>query len=228
MNYSKPARVSIKHFRLALFYCLCLSFLTACNKGSGANSDVNSNLKVSLGPAQTVTVGEFVYLTPTISNLGSRTITFQWIQTSGNPISLADNDNSYIEFTPLENDLLTFEVIVTDNQGSEYKDSLSITVLPNNEAGQYTAELNWTAPTENANGSVLTNLAGYKIYYGHSINNLDLSIRINDPQQSSLEIKNLNSDHSYFFCVAAYNAIGSEGQCSDAVDIQIYNGYSHS
>jgi len=215
MNDSKQWRVSIKHPRLLVFYCLCLSFLTACNQDSASNNDTSPS--VDLGPDLTVDIGESVHLSPTIKNLDSSTISYLWIQTSGNPISLPDNKSSYIAFTPLVNDFLEFELTVTDNQDQEYKDAVSVTVLPEN--GKYTAQLNWTAPTENENGSALTNLAGYKIYYGQSITNLDVSIIVNTPSETSYDIKNLDSNKSYFFCISAYSTAGSESKCSDTVDI---------
>jgi len=215
MNDSKQWKVSIRHPRLLIFYWLCLSFLTACDQDSASNDDTNPT--VDLGPDLTVDIGESVHLDPTIKNLDTDTISYLWIQTSGNPISLPDNNSSYIAFTPLVNDLLEFELTVTDNQEQEYKDAVSVTVLPEN--GKYTAQLNWTAPTENEDGSILTNLAGYKIYYGQSITNLNVSIVVNAPLETSYDISNLDSDNSYFFCISAYSAAGFESKCSDTVSI---------
>lgn len=215
MNDSKQWKVSIRPPRLLIFYWLCLSFLTACDQDSASNDDTNPT--VDLGPDLTVDIGESVHLDPTIKNLDTDTISYLWVQTSGNPISLPDNNSSYIAFTPLVNDLLGFELTVTDNQEQEYKDAVSVTVLPEN--GKYTAQLNWTAPTENEDGSILTNLAGYKIYYGQSITNLNVSIVVNAPLETSYDINNLDSDNSYFFCISAYSAAGFESKCSDTVSI---------
>jgi len=178
-----------------------------------------SPLSVDLGPDLTVNTGEPVYLTASIKNLGSSTVTYQWIQTSGNLIPLAADDNSYIEFTPLVNDVLEFAVTVTDENGQEYTDSVIVTVLPTDQSPQYSAQLSWTAPIENEDGSSLTNLAGYRIYYGQSATNLDAFIVVSDPLTTTYKINNLDSGHSYFFCVAAYNNTWSESQCSDSVDI---------
>ena len=114
MNDSKQWKVSIRPPRLLIFYWLCLSFLTACDQDSASNDDTNPT--VDLGPDLTVDVGESVHLYPTIKNLDTDTLSYLWIQTSGNPISLPDNNSSYIAFTPLVNDLLEFELTVTDNQ----------------------------------------------------------------------------------------------------------------
>lgn len=222
VNYSKQWQISIKFSYLLLSCCLYLSFLTGCNQDSASRlSDMDTNLNVELGSDLTVNVGESVNLTASIKNLGSSTVTYQWTQTSGNDIELAADNNSYIEFTPLENDSLEFEVTITDNQGMEYTDSVIITVLPENQSAQYSAQLSWAAPTENEDGSSLTNLAGYRIYYGQSATNLDELILVEEPLITSHNIKNLDSVHRYFFCVAAYNTVGLESQCSDTVELSL-------
>src|SRR5580658_607015 len=43
------------------------------------------------------------------------------------------------------------------------------------------ASLDWAAPTTNTNGSALTNLGGYKIYYGTSSSRLSSTITISNP-----------------------------------------------
>ena len=220
VNYSKQWGISNKFSHLLLSCCLCLSFLTGCEQDSASTSrDTDTSLNVELGSDLTVNIGESVNLNASIKNLGSRTVTYQWIQTSGTPIALAADDNSHIAFTPLENDSLEFEVTITDNRGREDTDSVIITVLPENQSEQHSALLSWTAPTENEDGSLLTDLAGYRIYYGQSETNLDALILVNESLTTSYDINDLESEHSYFFCVAAYNTTGSESQCSDTVEI---------
>ena len=219
MNDSKQSKVSIRPLPLFAFYCLFLSFLTACNQDSTSSNDTAPS--VDLGPDLTVNIGELVHLSPTIKNLDTSTLSYLWIQTSGTPIPLADDKSSYIAFTPLINDLLEFELTVTDNEEQEYKDAVSVTVLPENESEQHTALISWKAPTENEDGSVITNLAGYRIYQGLSETNLDTLILVNDPLTTSYQIQKLNSDNNYFFCIAAYNSFGSESKCSDTEEITL-------
>ncbi len=51
-----------------------------------------------------------------------------------------------------------------------------------NQIALGSATLSWKPPTENADGSALTNLAGYRIYYGRNRDNLTESV--DRPQQS--------------------------------------------
>lgn len=220
MNYLNRWGISIKYYHLLLscFLYLSLSILTGCQQDTSSEpSNDDMRVSVELGPDLIVNIGEYVNLTPSIKNLESRVISYLWVQTSGNQISLTAYNKSYINFTPLENDSLEFKVTVTDEQGIEYNDSIIITVVPEND--KYSAELRWTAPTENNNGSELTNLAGYRIHYGRSTTDLSSLILVNEPQTTSYNINNLDPNNSYYFCVSAYNSVGLESECSDIVDI---------
>lgn len=214
MNYLKPLPISSKLSHLLLPACLLL--LTACNPSSSTQSNVSDTVSVDLGSDLTVRAGENVQLTASIRNQDSSVLTYQWLQISGNNISLKNTKS--LEFTTTVNDLLEFEVTVADNQGMEYTDSIIVTVLPADENTQNSALLSWTAPTINEDGSSLTNLAGYKLYRGESAQNLDTFKSVN-AQQTSYEINNLVSGYSYFFCVKAYNNKGTESQCSTTVKI---------
>ena len=72
------------------------------------------------------------------------------------------------------------------------------------------------APTTNVDGSALTDLAGYDIYYGTDQNNLTQVIRISDPTTLSYKISNLSSG-TYYFGVASYTTAGIEGILSALV-----------
>jgi hypothetical protein len=71
-----------------------------------------------------------------------------------------------------------------------------------------TASLSWVAPTLNTNGSPLTTLTGYHIFYGNSPNALTQSIAITSAA-TSYEITNL-APGTWYFAVAADSSDGSE------------------
>jgi hypothetical protein len=78
------------------------------------------------------------------------------------------------------------------------------------------ADLSWTAPTQNEDGSVLTDLAGYKIYYGTATGTYDLGpIDIADPTALSYVVTGLANDTTYYFVATAYNTNGVESQYSN-------------
>ena len=47
------------------------------------------------------------------------------------------------------------------------------------------ATLDWQPPTQNSDGSALTNLAGYTVYYGTSPDNLAQSVKVSNPGAES-------------------------------------------
>jgi len=76
------------------------------------------------------------------------------------------------------------------------------------------ATLSWMPPTENTDGSQLTNLSGYRIYYGNSPTTLDQNILIN-AGFTSYVIENL-SPATWYFAIKAI-AGGTESSLSGVV-----------
>lgn len=82
--------------------------------------------------------------------------------------------------------------------------------------GDRTARLSWTPPTENTDGSALTNLAGYSIHYGRSTSTLSESIAVDNAGVSTYTLEDL-SPGQWFFGVRAVNAQGVESALSNVV-----------
>jgi hypothetical protein len=76
------------------------------------------------------------------------------------------------------------------------------------------ATLSWTPPTQNDDGSPLTNLAGYRVYWGTSQNNLPNSTTINTAGVTSHMVENLLPG-TYFFATTAFNTSGMESARSN-------------
>jgi len=77
-----------------------------------------------------------------------------------------------------------------------------------------TATLNWVAPTENTDGTPLTDLAGYTIRYGTQIDAMTQSIDVRSAETTTYEISNL-APGTYYFEVIAYTSVGTESAPSD-------------
>lgn len=71
------------------------------------------------------------------------------------------------------------------------------------------ALLEWTAPTQNTDGSALTDLAGFRIYYGTSASNLSLLQAINSASTRSFQHNGLTVG-THYYAVTAVNAGGVE------------------
>jgi hypothetical protein len=81
-------------------------------------------------------------------------------------------------------------------------------------ASQGSATLTWTAPTENSNGTALTDLAGYHIYYGTSAGALTNVISIASPSTLTYVVSDLSTG-TWYFAVAGYTNTGLEGAMSN-------------
>ena len=72
------------------------------------------------------------------------------------------------------------------------------------------ATLSWVAPTQNTDGSALTNLAGYRVLYGKTRGGpYESSVYINNPSVTRYVVEGLVPG-TYYFVVTARNSAGVE------------------
>ena len=76
--------------------------------------------------------------------------------------------------------------------------------------------INWMPPTENTDGSPLTNLSGYDIHYGTASGNYTQSVTVSNPGIATYVVDNLTPG-TYYFSVAAVNSQGTESPLSSEV-----------
>jgi hypothetical protein len=76
--------------------------------------------------------------------------------------------------------------------------------------------LNWARPTTNEDGSALTDLSGYKVYYGQAAYGLDHSVDVHGASLTSVEIGGLTQG-TWYFAIASYNSSGVESSKSGVV-----------
>jgi hypothetical protein len=77
------------------------------------------------------------------------------------------------------------------------------------------ATLSWTPPTQNTDGSALTNLAGYRVYWGPAVGNYTSSVTLNTAGVTSYVVESL-APGTYYFAVSAVNAGGVESTLSNS------------
>jgi hypothetical protein len=76
------------------------------------------------------------------------------------------------------------------------------------------------APTENTNGTSVTDLAGYHIYYGTDANDLSQTINVAGADTTSYVVTGLNAG-TYYFAVNAYNSMGVDSDLSGVASVTI-------
>ncbi len=73
--------------------------------------------------------------------------------------------------------------------------------------------LNWTAPTQNEDGTTLTDLDGYKIYWGTTSGSYPNSVTIDNETVTSYVVDNL-APGTYEFVATSFNTSGVESRYS--------------
>jgi len=117
--------------------------------------------------------------------------------------------------TPTMGDVGTYANIVisvSDGRASASLPSFSITV---NAISLGSATLSWEAPTTNEDGSPLTDLAGYRIYWGQSPGSYSNDVIVMNPGLTTYGVDNLTRTTTYYFAVKARNSNDVESTFSN-------------
>jgi hypothetical protein len=109
------------------------------------------------------------------------------------------------------------EIIISVNDGEDSASLSAFSIAVNalsNATGS--ATLSWEAPTQNEDGSALSNLAGFNIHYGVAGNALSKTVRIDNPGVDRFVMDGLPSG-THFFAVSAFTSSGVESMVSNVV-----------
>src|SRR5262249_33842222 len=115
--------------------------------------------------------------------------------------------------TPTANDVGSHEEItisVSDGRSTVQLAQFAINVMPQ---ASRSITLSWQAPTENTDGSTLTNLQGYKIHYGTQAGQYTSTITLSNAGLTRYVIDNLNAG-TYYFAISAISSTGVESDLS--------------
>jgi len=82
--------------------------------------------------------------------------------------------------------------------------------------GSGTAMLSWQAPTTNTDGAALTDLAGYRIYYGMNADDLTQTVQLTSVGLQTYVIDDLGLG-TWYFAIKAVTSTGVESALSDVV-----------
>ena len=168
-------------------------------------------------PPATVTAGSDYSFQPSVS-ASSGTVTFS---ITGQPAWATFNAGTgELSGTPTESEVGTTRAItITASDGGSSASIEPFTVqintptaAPPPAAGS--ASLSWNAPTENTDGSPVTDLVGFHIYYGTSADALTQTIDVPATTTTTYVIGDLDAG-TYYFAVTAYTAQGTESAQSN-------------
>jgi hypothetical protein len=108
---------------------------------------------------------------------------------------------------------LDIKISVTDGEQSAGLPRFAITV---DQISTGAVTLSWNPPTQNADGTALTDLSGYRIYYGRKVDALNQVLTLSNPGLTRLVIEDLASA-TWHFSMTSFNSSGSESERSPTV-----------
>jgi hypothetical protein len=162
-------------------------------------------------PQGTILVGQPYNFAPTAADADNNTLTF----TITNKPAWASFDTATgkLTGTPTGADVRTYSNIrisVSDGTASANLNPFEIQVTA---VATGTATLSWTPPTQNTDGSALTNLNGYKVYWGTSQGNYANSASVG-MGIANYVVEQLTPG-TWYFTVTAINSQGVESAYSN-------------
>jgi len=86
--------------------------------------------------------------------------------------------------------------------------SVAVTVPP-----QGSVSLSWRAPTTNSDGTPLSDLAGFRVYYGSASRSYSRTLSVPTPLVTSVLVESLSAG-TWYFAVKAYTSNGTESDYS--------------
>lgn len=184
--------------------------------GSDGGSGTNRAPVVSGTPATSITVGSAYSFRPSGSDPEGRALT--WSITNRPSWASFNTTTGALTGTPSASHVGTYSNITISASDGTNRTALPAFNIAVTSAGSNngSATLSWTPPTTTTTGSALTNLAGYRIYYGTSASSLSKTVQVSSAGMTSYVISDL-SPATYYFAVRAYTTSGAESASSNVV-----------
>jgi hypothetical protein len=173
----------------------------------------NSAPVISGIPTFKVVKGETYSFVPDASDVDADVLTFSITSPPGwATFSTATGE---LSGSPSGQDVGMYENITITVSDGEDSASLGPFVIQVLQVGPRSAELGWIPPTENSDGSPLTDLSGYVVYWGTTKGNHSSSVTLENPGLTTYVVENLAPGQTYYFVVTAYNEAGLESDDSN-------------
>jgi hypothetical protein len=177
------------------------------------NTAPNRAPTISGTPATSVLQGTPYSFQPTAADADGNALTFSI--TNRPAWATFSATTGQLQGTPGPGDVGTTTGIiigVSDGTASASLGTFSISVQA---VASGSATLSWQPPTTNTDGSSLTNLSGYKVYWGTTAGNYPSSVTVNNPGITTYVVESL-TPNTYYFAVKAFNSVGVESAWSNS------------
>jgi hypothetical protein len=184
------------------------TLLAACG---GEEEAETGALQISGTPSKQVAAGQPYSFVPGAQDPEGDTLTFE-----------IANRPTWLNFSPatgaLQGTPTTANVGIYRGITIQVTDGQSFSTLPPFDievvaAGLRSITLSWLPPTQNEDGSPLTDLAGYKIRYGSSSGSYSSTISLANPGLATYVLEGLVPS-TYYLVISSYNKLGAESRPS--------------
>ncbi len=186
--------------------------VTASANQPSTNPATNQAPTISGTPATSVKVGDAYAFTPKANDADGDALTFS----IANKPAWASFDSSTgaLTGTPAAADVASYSGIVISVSDGKQSASLAALTITVQAVANGSATLNWVAPTQRTDGTALTNLAGYKVYWGETEGSYPNAATITNPGMTTYQVDNLGSG-TWYFVMTAYDTNGIESGYSN-------------
>ena len=178
------------------------------NSGSSAG---NSAPSIWGAPSNAVMTGDNYSFTPSVDDPDGDTLTFS-IENKPRWASF-DPKTGRLSGQPTLGDEGVYDDIIISVSDGTTTTKLSEFSIEVTQAALGSMTLSWTPPTENEDGTALTDLAGYNLYYGEREGRYNKRVRIDNPGITAYMIENL-LPKTYYVVATAFNSSGVESAYS--------------
>lgn len=202
--------------------CALVTLLLAVS-GCGGSGDAprtaappaNSPPIIGGSPPGAVESGSLYQFVPNATDGDGDNLTFS----VANPPPWADFDSTTGELsgTPDDTDVGSYGNIIISVSDGTASDALSPFTIDVAPPQRVTATVSWDAPTQDSDGSSLSDLDGYRVYFGTSSGTYDQMVTVSDSAILSIRIIDLEPGR-YFFAVTAIDDDGNESVTSSEVE----------
>jgi hypothetical protein len=184
--------------------------------GASPNPPAAANQAPSISgiPPRTIVEGEFYEFMPSAADPDGDALAFAISRKPG--WATFDRATGRLSGTPEIDDVGNFTniaITVSDGKATASLGNFDITV---DAIAFGSATLSWNPPTENDDGSTLTDLAGYRIHYGRDPNQLTRTVIVSNPGLTRYVVENL-APANWHFTMTSVNSNGVESSRSPTV-----------
>lgn len=172
---------------------------------------VNHAPALSGAPLASITAGGSYSFKPTATDTDGNTLAFS---IANKPAWASFNTTTgQLTGTPTAAQVGSYSGITISVSDGKASAALAAFAVAVTQSSNGVVTLSWVPPSQNTDGSALTNLSGYRIYYGTSANALTQTVALNSVGLTTYVVENL-SPATYYFAMTAVTSAGVESSRS--------------